>query len=118
MVAGGGVMKNLRLLREEKGLSQQKLADLIGQGMLQSQIHNYEVGKYRPDIESLSKMADILNTTIDYLVGRTSYRPAFEGVAESGLTDNEQHLVSKYRRLKESRQRHILLLMDDLDETE
>jgi len=108
-------MKNLRPLREEKGLSQQELADLIGEGMSQAQIHSYETYKYRPDIETLSKIADILETTIDYIVGRTSYKPMFEGVAESGLTDNEQHLLSKYRRFNEKQRKSLLSFLDTLD---
>lgn len=68
-------MQNLKKLRLERKLSQQKLAEQFG--ITQQAIYNYENGITEPDIYMLKQMADFFHTSIDYLVGRiedaTSY---------------------------------------------
>ena len=61
-------MKNLKFLRDEKSVSQQKVADAIGSN--QQSIHRYENGDYEPDIQTLTLLADYFDTSIDYLVSR------------------------------------------------
>jgi len=36
----------------------------------------YEMGKRQPDYETLIKLADYFNVTVDYLLGRTEFRSA------------------------------------------
>ena len=52
----------------QKGLSQQKLGDMIG--VTKVSICGYENGTRIPTIENLVKLADSLETTIDFLLGR------------------------------------------------
>ena len=58
-------LKNLRI---EKGLRQVDLARAAG--VTSAAIGNYENGKREPGIDELILLADCLETTIDYLVGR------------------------------------------------
>lgn len=45
----------------------------------QSTYGKYELGKRQPDSEMLKKLADIFNTSVDYILGRTEkYNPADE----------------------------------------
>ena len=60
--------KRLKELRIKKGLSQQKLGDLIG--VTKVSICGYENGTRIPTIENLIKLSDALEITIDYLLGR------------------------------------------------
>ena len=60
--------KRLKELRLQKGFSQQKLGDMIG--VTKVSICGYENGTRIPTIENLTKLADNLDTTIDYLLGR------------------------------------------------
>ena len=62
------VGKRLKEIRTKKGLSQQKLGDMIG--VTKVSICGYENGTRVPTIENLVKLADNLDTTIDYLLGR------------------------------------------------
>ena len=55
------------LMRIEK-LSQSELARKIG--ISQSAICNWLNGKKEPSIESLWKLADYFDVTVDYLIGR------------------------------------------------
>lgn len=63
---------NIRLkeLRTKKGISQQKLADRIG--ISKSSINMYERGEREPNIAILIKMADVFQTTVDYLIGNSN----------------------------------------------
>lgn len=62
-------MKNLRTLREEKGLTQLQLA--LRLGLNQNSISRYESGQHEADYQTLIMFADFFNVSIDYLIGRT-----------------------------------------------
>ena len=62
--------KILRLLRGEKEMSQQELADALG--ISKSDINMYERGERQPNFETLEAIADFFNVDIDYLLGRTT----------------------------------------------
>ena len=47
--------KNLKQLREQKGLKQEQLAELLF--VTRQTVSNYENGRSRPDIETLMKIA-------------------------------------------------------------
>ncbi len=57
----------LKELRNEKGLSQQQLAQALG--LSRSRYSLYELGVREPSIDLLKTMASFFNITIDYLVG-------------------------------------------------
>lgn len=61
--------ERLARLRTNKGLSQYKLAELLG--FSRGQIANYEHGTREPDHETLRRLADFFGVTTDYLLGRT-----------------------------------------------
>lgn len=62
--------KNMRLkeLRNNKKLNQQQLATLLN--VTQTTYGRYELETSEPNIETLCKLADYYNVTLDYLVGR------------------------------------------------
>lgn len=59
----------LKELRKENNMTQRNLADKLG--VVRTAIANYETGRTIPDSETLNHLATILNTTTDYLLGRT-----------------------------------------------
>lgn len=61
------MIKNLKKLRNQYGISQQQLANAVG--VSQQSINKYENHKSEPDIETLKAIAVFFNTSIDYLVG-------------------------------------------------
>ena len=66
------IMKNkfasrLKELREEKNLSQKKLADALG--LFNADISRYERGLQIPSIETIIKFCDFFGCTSDYLIG-------------------------------------------------
>ena len=60
--------KRLRELRIKKGMSQQELGTAIG--VTKVSVCGYESGSRIPNLEKLTKLADALQTSTDYLLGR------------------------------------------------
>ena len=61
----------LREVRMLRGLTQEGLSEIVGIGLRNYQY--YEQGKHVPSFEVLIKLADVLNVSIDYLVGRDDF---------------------------------------------
>ena len=64
--------KRIRDLREDKDLTQKKLADMLG--MSQTGYSKYETGENDIPTAILIKLADYYKTTTDYILGRTNKR--------------------------------------------
>ncbi len=60
--------KRIKDMRLEKGMSQQELGDMIG--VTKVSICGYENGTRTPSLETFCMLADIFETTTDYLLGR------------------------------------------------
>lgn len=65
---------NLLNVREEKGIPRQKMADDLG--ISRSSLEYYEKGKRTPDLNTINKISDYLNVSIDYLMGKTDVNTA------------------------------------------
>ena len=75
----------LRSLREEQGLYQKDLAFKLD--LTQKTISNYENNERFPDQKTLSKIADLFNVSIDFLLDRTDIRNPMEIVAAHRTDD-------------------------------
>ncbi len=101
-------MKNLKKLRKQHNLSQQKLADILH--ISQQSIYKYENDITFPDIEILIQMANYFSTSIDYLVGYTDIPHKIEPVTETMLNADESLLIKQYDSLS-SRQKQLIHLL-------
>lgn len=81
----------LRLMREQRGLSQRELSRLISIG--ENQINKYENGGGEPSIRILYLIAEQLGVTADYLLG-LSDEPG--GYAVMKLEEDRRKLVEAY----------------------
>ena len=61
--------KRLREIRMERHMTQQKLADAVGLALRSYQC--YEQGTREPPLDMIKKLADVLDVSVDYLMGRT-----------------------------------------------
>ena len=84
----------LQSLRNQRGLSQRELARLSGLG--ETQIHKYENGQSDPSSTNLSLIADQLNVSSDYLLGRTDVPNGYAG--DGTLSDEERTIIETFRR--------------------
>lgn len=64
--------KRLAQLRQEKGLTQQKLADILK--CSKSTISLYETGDTVPDAKNIVGLCDVFGVSCDYLLCQTDYR--------------------------------------------
>ncbi len=83
----------LKELREKRGYSREKLADLLGVGF--SNIYRYEAGRNDPSSEIVKRMAELFNVSVDYLVGLTD-EP--HGHNHLKLSDYELEILTAIRR--------------------
>ena len=111
----GDELKNLRQLREKSKLSQQKLIEELNLSLSQSQIQNYETGKYQPDIQTMIKMAEYFGTSVDYLIGRVSYGRKSDIASDNVLTKTEQDLMDRYRRLINKKRKALFAVLEALE---
>lgn len=78
---------NLKKIRQDYNLTQEELAKKIDTS--RSNIANYENNKNMPSIDILSKLSEILDCSIDYLLGKTTEKNPIEtdplGLAKIGF---------------------------------
>lgn len=87
----------LTSLREERGIYQKELAAILKVSV--GTDSNYENNIHFPDQEALLQLADYFGVTVDYLLGRTSYRYSLDtlneeyapGMTVAELVDIIQH---------------------------
>jgi len=108
-------MNRVKELREEKALKQVELAQMLE--ISQGTLSNWERGVHDPDNETLGRLAQIFDCSVDYLLGRTEMRhitgvdaPALDGLftrimkeaQDSGMTPYDlQMLVDFWKQAKE-----------------
>lgn len=105
------IAARLKKAREQKGLSQKKLADLCG--WAQSRIGNYESGSRSIGIDDAITMADALGiSAVELVFG--------EDITESWLSPKQRKLLALYNQLPDSEQDRMFDLfqvrLKELDE--
>lgn len=60
----------LKELREKKGFTQEQLASMLN--LTKNAISHYEKNINSPNIDTIQKIADVFDVSVDYLLGRTT----------------------------------------------
>lgn len=71
--------QRLKKLREEKNLTQAQVAKILG--VSRTTYTQYETGKSEPDLATVSKLAEIYETSVDFLLGKTDIPTPIEIIA-------------------------------------
>lgn len=109
--------KTMRIkeLRKQKNITQIQLANYLG--VVKSTISLYENENRMPDIETLNKLADYFNVSVDYLLGRntTSAGDLPEGATETkktSITPIEEQMLDIFREIgnKHGKEAQIALI--------
>ena len=108
------MLKRIKELRETYGFSQKALAEAIG--VSQQSINKYENHNIEPDIETLTRLAVIFNTSIDYLVGFSDINHKVENMCSYDLNDEEASLILHFRKLNNKQKACIHCIMDSYQE--
>ena len=92
--------ERLKELRKQAGLTQVELAGKLG--IVQSSYADWERGKKKPTQENLVKIAQILNVSVDYLVGNSEEKndeldniELLFRMNSKGLSDEEKKVFKK-----------------------
>lgn len=73
-------MLNLKEIREEKNLQQKDIAKSLNR--TPACISSWETGKTEPSIDDIIKLADLLEVSTDYLLGRTNENNIIEEIRD------------------------------------
>ena len=103
------MLENLKELRKATKTTQNELAEAIG--VSQQSINKYENHNIEPDIETLKRIADYFNTTIDYITGYSPYRYKVEDIQNYALNDDEAEFIAAYRQLTPSQREAVVGVM-------
>jgi len=91
-------MNRIKELREERGLLQAELAGMLG--ISQATLSNWERGVHNPDKENITRLVQIFECSIDYLLDHSEVRYA---VTEEGLAMEQAY----YRIAQEAKNKGI-----------
>ena len=97
-------MKRIKELRQEKGVTQEKLAEHLK--LKQQTISAYENGTNEPDLKVLDKMARFFGVSIDYIVGRSDVRDPAEKIAKA--VADEPDLMLFWEEMRKRRELKLL----------
>lgn len=106
-------MNRLKELRESKNMTQVRLS--IELGVSQETISGYEIGKASPPADMLIKLADVLDTSVDYILGRTDNR-YFNKLNKSDLSEQELEVLLNFRKLPRNKKERVLGFLIGLEE--
>jgi transcriptional regulator with XRE-family HTH domain len=109
---GGGIMEKLKELRKEKGISLKELGSVIG--VAESTMSLYENGKRQPDYETLLKLAEYFDVTVDYLLRGNSN---FERLPEELIILNRSAKKMSPEKRKKLLEMARVMFKEEFDES-
>lgn len=105
--------KRLKQLREERKLSQNDVAKLIG--ISRTAYVKYESGENRP-IRKLNELSKLFNVSTDYLLGND--QKYSDTTKDLVLSDKEREIIYKYRFLSSAAKGTVELILENQYENE
>ena len=107
-------MEKIRILRQEKGISQQALAKMLG--LSQKSIDNWERGTASPSATSVAKLADFFECSTDYLLDREN--DLGQIIVNNDLNENQKKILFYYDKCGKQAKKTLLLFSEFLAEKE
>ncbi|WP_136604623.1 helix-turn-helix domain-containing protein [Paenibacillus dokdonensis] len=89
--------ERIKHLREKRNITQKDLA--VKTGLTVVQLSRYETNDRKPDPDSLKMLADVLETTGDYLLGRTNDPSTPHEIDPNDLAEFEEFINNPYHNV-------------------
>lgn len=105
-----GMAKRIKALRQEKGLTLEQVADVVGVG--KSTVRKWETGmiaNMRRD--KIADLAKALGTTPAYLMGWKEDEEKKDSPTELQLSEGEKMLLDLFNRVPEDQQQMVLQMI-------
>lgn len=99
-------MNRIKELRKKRKITQIRLSTEIE--VSQETISAYENGKAEPKLDKLVKIADFLNTSTDYLLGRTDDDSPLIDLANNIVDEQLNELINNYARLNNLQRKDLV----------
>lgn len=104
-------MNRIKELREAKKMTQVRLS--IELNVSQETVSAYEKGKYYPSYQSLLKLSEIFNTSVDYIMGLSDKRTIQKSAGEL-----QDQLLALFGELSEVNREKALAYMQGMIDCE
>lgn len=98
--------QKLKLLRQEKNWTQEKLAEEIGVKRLA--VSKYERGQSKPSAETLQKISEVFGVSIDYLLGEEPKKMSDTVINDKTLLE----YVSEIEKMGEEEKNFVKFFLD------
>ena len=93
-------------LRVENNYNQNDVAEKIG--VTRSTISDWETKRSEPNVLQLTKVADLFNCSIDYLVGREDDFGVIQVNGQQHLTTLQQELLHYFDKMSDSQKNRLI----------
>ena len=107
---GEGMAQRIKALRQEKGLTLEQVAEVVGVG--KSTVRKWETGMIaNMKRDKIADLAKALGTTPAYLMGWEEDAEQKDSPTEPQLSEGEQLMLELFRKIPEDRQAAALELL-------
>jgi transcriptional regulator with XRE-family HTH domain len=102
------IAQRMRRLRVDKHWTQEDLAKKLNMAI--STISGYENGSRRPDIETLIRLSDLFEVSVDYLIGRSNQT---QDLTADATVDTDNEIATTIDLTDLHRLERLSLLLDE-----
>ena len=107
------MQNRIRELRDEKRMTQLRLSTELG--VTQETISSYERNRHYPSVKSLLIMAQLFNSSMDYIMGISDVRlPGKDYMSGNYMELDEVRILELYRKLSEIQRGTVLGFMQGM----
>lgn len=113
--------ERIRNTRKAKHLTQKQLGELTG--IAEPTIRRYELGKLNPKYETIVKIAEALNVTPEFLMGKEDLidlymKGAKKWSTDFRFTDDQKHRIREFLAGSTSKLKEIINAMADAEQAD
>lgn len=99
-------MNRIKELRKKRNITQIRLS--IAAEVSQETISAYENNKAEPKLDKLIRIADFLNTSTDYLLGRIENDAPLSEITNNLVDEQLNELINNYARLNNLQRQDLI----------